>query len=195
MTLHTQFLTMVSMIVGGIYLGMARDTFRRLSSYWNHRPLLTYFLEISFWVTQTFLLFYVLYRVNAGELRFYIFLACLLGFSMYQVIVATIYQKALERMLTAIATVYRFFKRVIYILVIAPLKWLVYIVLQFLQSIIKLLLVILKFILLPIKWLLQLVYNLLPEKNKNIIRKMLKVYSIIKDTSIKWVKYILFKER
>lgn len=195
MTLHIQFLTMASMIVGGFYLGMARDTFRRLSSYWNDRPFLPYLFEVTFWVTQTFILFYVLYRVNAGELRFFIFVACLLGFSMYQVIAATIYKKILEQMITMIAAVSRFCKKVTHLLVITPVKWVLNMIMHILQSLIMLLLWIIKVAFLPIKWVLQLGYNLLPKKIKKNVRKLFKIYSIIKDTSIKWLKYILFKER
>src|SRR5690625_5859173 len=75
MTLNVQFLTMLFMVVSGFYLGIALETFRRFSPLWRHRPVLVYIFEVSFWLIQTFIIFYVLYKVNAGELRVYIFLA------------------------------------------------------------------------------------------------------------------------
>src|SRR5690625_1760968 len=84
MTLDTQFLTMIFMVLGGLYLGIAKDTFRRFSPYWKNKRFINYAMEICFWLTQTFLLFYVLFRINGGELRFYVFLACLLGYAMFQ---------------------------------------------------------------------------------------------------------------
>lgn len=195
MTLHVQFLTMVSMCVGGFYLGIARDTFRRFSPYWNHRPLLIYIFEVTFWALQTSILFYVLYQVNAGELRIYIFVACLLGFAIYQVMAATLYKKMLEWIIDVVTNVYRYLKKIIYLLVIAPIKWICYIVLQILQFIILLALLMIKLILTPIKWLIQLGYYLLPKIIQKNIRKLTEVYSIIKDTIIKSIKNILFKER
>src|SRR5699024_11891782 len=37
-------------------------------------------LELGFWFIQTAVLFYILFKVNEGELRIYVFLACLLGY-------------------------------------------------------------------------------------------------------------------
>src|SRR5690625_2595285 len=118
MTLQVQFLTMISMIIGGFYLGMARDTFRRFSSYWSQRKFLRYFFEVSFWMIQAFLMFYILYRVNAGELRAYIFIACMLGFSIYQVVFAVLYKKILEIIIRILLITYRFCMKVIQIFII-----------------------------------------------------------------------------
>ncbi len=77
-----------------------------------------------FWLTQTMLLYYVLFRVNSGELRFYVFLACLLGFSMYQGLAARPYKAFLEHIIRMVAAAYRFCKRTVQVLVIIPVKWL-----------------------------------------------------------------------
>src|SRR5690625_1289933 len=90
MTLSTQFITMLAMTSGGFYLGVVLDTFRRFASSWKNRIIFSYVMETSFWLTQVIILFYVLFRVNGGELRLYIFLACLLGFTIYQVLAAKI---------------------------------------------------------------------------------------------------------
>ena len=79
MTLSIQFITMAAMVLSGIYLGVIRDTFQRFAIYWKGRKLLSYLLEIIFWILQTLVVFYVLFLVNAGEIRLYIILACLLG--------------------------------------------------------------------------------------------------------------------
>src|SRR5699024_4293439 len=97
MTLHVQLLTMIFMVLSGLYLGMALETFRRFSPLWRKNKFLVYFLEICFWLVQTLIIFYVLYRVNAGELRLYIFVACLLGFATYQALIASLYKRLLEQ--------------------------------------------------------------------------------------------------
>src|SRR5699024_5483544 len=96
MTLDVQFMTMAAMTLSGIYLGIAQETFRRFKPHWKPNRFLLYFMEIAFWLFQVALIFYVLFLVNAGELRLYVFLALFLGISMYQVLVASVYKRLLE---------------------------------------------------------------------------------------------------
>lgn len=195
MTLQVQFLTMIAMIIGGFYLGIARDTYQRFSPYWRQRVFPRYLLEITFWMAQTLLLFYVLYRVNAGELRIYIFVACLLGFSTYKVIFASFYKRILEIVIRIILMVYHFCKKVIRIFIITPIRGILYLILRILQFIISILFFMVKLILIPIGWIVKLVFSLLPKKAQNIIRKLIEFYSIIKNTSINWIKNILLKRK
>lgn len=199
MTLNVQFLTMLSMVLGGFYLGIALDTYRRLSLYLKGRKLLPYLMEICFWLTQTTLLFYVLFRVNNGEIRLYVFLACILGFSIYQVIASTLYKRILEWILTIISSIYQFVEKAVQVLIISPIKWVILALLTLLlfiiQSILSVVLFIIKLIFLPIKWILQLLYQLLPKKIKKLFCKFITFYSTIKYTCKKWLKYIKFKRR
>lgn len=183
------------MMAGGFYLGIAHDTFRRISSYWRQRNLLRYFFEISFWMTQTLLLFYILYRVNAGELRVYIFIACLLGFSMYQAIFSTLYKKVLEMIIRICLKTYHFCKKVIHFFIIIPIRGLFYLILLIFQFIISILLFLIKIVFTPLWGITKFGFSLLPKKIQRNIRKLMRFYSIIKNTSIKWIRNILFKRR
>lgn len=111
MTLSVQFTTMAVMVLSGIYLGLAQDTFRRISVHWKKRPIISYSFEIGFWLLQTLIVFYVLFLVNSGEIRFYIFLACLLGFSFYQALLKTIYRQMLERLISVFRAIYKFLNK------------------------------------------------------------------------------------
>lgn len=195
MTLNVQFTAMICMVLSGFYLGVALETFRRFSPHWKHRKFLVFFLEICFWLSQTFLLYYVLYRINAGELRVYVFLACLLGFSIYQVTIKTLYKKILEQIIHVILSLYRFCQKIVYALIIVPIKWILYALYMIAQLIISFLLTIISLILTIIKWPFTIIYRLLPQKIKKIISKLAGLYSIIKNTSIKWAKYIFLKRR
>ncbi len=195
MTLQVQFLTMISMIIGGFYLGIAHDSYLRFSPYWRQRVFLRYFFEITFWMIQTLLLFYILYRVNAGELRAYIFIACLLGFSIYKVIFASLYKKILEVIIRILLMLYRFCKKVFHIFIITPIRWVIYLILLVFQMIISILFFVIKLIFIPIIWIIKLVFRLLPEKLQKNIRKLMGVYSIMENTSMKWIKNILLKRR
>lgn len=122
MSLTTQFVTMAAMIISGIYLGASLETFRRFEVYWRKNGFLYYAMEISFWLLQTLILFYVLFLVNQGELRFYILLATLCGFAMYQSLLASIYRRILERIILTFKTIYLIFYKLVQALVFKPLK-------------------------------------------------------------------------
>ncbi|PAV28572.1 spore cortex biosynthesis protein YabQ [Virgibacillus profundi] len=199
MTLSVQFITMIAMVSSGFYLGIINDTYRRFTPYWKQKIILSYVMEICFWLTQTLLLFYVLFRVNGGELRLYVFVACLLGFAMYQVFAAGIYKRILEQIILVITGIYRFFARLVQALIITPIKWIFMlfftIVLWVIRLVGMILLFILKLLFAPIKWIAQVIYHMLPKNIKIIFHKLAGFYSTIKNIWYKWMKYITFKRR
>lgn len=199
MTLDTQFLTMIFMVLGGLYLGIAKDTFRRFSPYWKDKWFTNYVMEICFWLTQTFLLFYVLFRINGGELRVYVFLACLLGFAMYQALASALYKKVLESIIRVFTAIYRFLEKLVRAIIITPIWWIISLLFTSLlmtgKMIVSVLIFIAKCIYIPIAWILKMFYRLLPDHIQKILHKIAGLYSIIKNICSKWVKYITFKRR
>lgn len=171
------------MVVGGIYLGFANETFRRLSVSWKDKKLIVYFFEIIFWIVQTGILFYVLYQVNNGDIRFYIFLACLLGFSMYVVMFQSMYRRLLEIIIQIVKRVTYLVVHTFQVLVIEPIKWVIALVITIFMYSIHLLLNILSFLLnivfYPIRLLFKLLEKLLPEKFLKNITKFMTFYSTI----------------
>ncbi|WP_085993732.1 spore cortex biosynthesis protein YabQ [Oceanobacillus senegalensis] len=194
MTLSVQFLTMITMVGSGFYLGMALDTFRRFTPYWKNTVFLNYLMEICFWLTQTIILFYILFQVNAGEIRFYVLIACLLGFSMYQVFAANIYKRMLEHMIRVVTAIYQFFKRLVQALIIQPIIWmvtvLITIVVGLATALWKVVLFIAKLLFAPIRWIAKVIYYLLPKSFKNFLQQIAGFYSKIKNIIFKWLKYI-----
>ena len=199
MTLSVQFLTLIAMVSSGFYLGIINDTYRRFTPYWKEKIITKYLLEILFWSSQTVLLFYVLFRVNGGELRFYIFAACLLGFAFYQVAAAAIYKKILEQIIRIITAIYRFFARLVYALIFTPIKWafllLFTVVLWITKLIGTILLFAVKLLFAPIKWLARTIFHLLPKSFQKYLHKLAGFYSTMKNIVYKWMKYIKFKRR
>ncbi|WP_010531208.1 spore cortex biosynthesis protein YabQ [Lentibacillus jeotgali] len=199
MTLDVQFITMLSMIAGGFYLGVALDSFRRLSDSWRRRVFLKYFMEISFWLTQTLLLYYVLFQVNSGELRFYVFIAVLLGFSIYQVAAAKTYKKLLEHLIRIILQVYQFLEKMVRILVMAPLKFIVQLGITIVVFIVKILLFVVRYILIivltPILWLARRIFKMLPQTIQKKLHKIAGFYSTIENTFKKWINKLISKRR
>lgn len=180
-------------------MGMALDTFRRFSWHWSHRSFLKYFLEICFWLTQSLILFYLLFRVNAGELRFYIFLSCLLGFAAYQALAASAYKQLLEVFIRILRSVYQFFERLINVLVISPVKWIikgVYTVLSWVIGLVlSIIFRILKLLWYPIKAFMIFIYRRLPKKVQRNVYKCAGFYSRMKNILMKGFRYITFKRR
>lgn len=183
--LSVQLTTMATMILSGIYLGAVHDTFKRMAWHWKHRTIFKYVMEISFWLLQTFIIYYVLFLANYGEVRIYIFLACLLGYAMYQALLAKLYRYVLELLIKFFKATYRFIYHVVRTLIYIPILFLVrsliactLFLLQIISTVIRFCL---KVVLYPLIWLGKMIYKLLPEKIKKIFPKFAGVYSKIKN--------------
>ncbi|MDY0394856.1 spore cortex biosynthesis protein YabQ [Virgibacillus halophilus] len=170
MQLSVQLTTMAAMVISGIYLGAVRDTFQRMAWHWKQRTIFKYVMEISFWLVQTFVVYYVLFLVNYGELRMYIFLACLLGYAMYQALLAKLYRYVLEMLIKALKAIYRFIYNIIRTFIYIPIRFLVHTlivcVLFLLQITYTIIRFCLKVVFFPLIWLAKVIYKHLPEKFK-----------------------------
>lgn len=199
MTLTVQFNTMITMVLGGFYLGIALDTLRRFSPYWRRSFILSYCLEIGFWLIQTSILFYLLFQTNGGELRVYVFAASLLGFAMYQVFATRVYKLLLEQIIKCLITVYRLIENVVNVLIIAPIwaiiKAVIIIILFILQMLLSILLFVLKVVWTPFKWVFIGIYKLIPNNLKKLLHKLAGIYSRMKNRCIRWIKLLTFRRR
>jgi len=199
MTLSIQFLTMVSMIAGGFYLGIALDTFRRFQRHWKQNVFLVYLMEISFWLTQVFILYFILFQVNLGELRFYVFVACLLGFAAYQALAANLYKRLLERMIVIASRIYQILHNLVKNVIIAPIKYVIQFLIASVIFLFNMVMLVLGFVLkcvyLPLKWILNQIYRLLPKKFKLILHKIAGFCSKIQNICIKYWRLISSKRR
>jgi len=96
MSLSVQFYTMLAMIAMGSFFGGTLDTYNRFLQRRKRKRWVVFVHDVLFWLCQSLLLFYVLFLVNAGEVRFYIFIALLCGFAAYQALFKNGYLKLLE---------------------------------------------------------------------------------------------------
>jgi spore cortex biosynthesis protein YabQ len=196
MTLDVQFMTMIVMAIGGIFVGFSLETYRRLSVMIRDRMTLIFLLEGLFWLSQTAILFYLLYRVNEGQLRFYIFLAILLGYSIYVVLLKHIYQKVLEGIIIACKTIFKWLIQAVQALLIQPIIWLVHILYLLITSIIRFIWrIIVRILSYPAKGLLLLAKKMLPEGFLKKVSKFHALCSTIKDKLIKRIKHVWKKWR
>lgn len=199
MTLSVQFMTMISMILGGLYLGVALATFRRAAVIWKNNLFFTYFMEICFWFLQSFILFYILFRVNGGEIRVYSIVACLLGFAAYQALFSTLYRRVLEWLIRIVTAIYRWFVRLINGVIFRPIWLLIQFIMTCLFFLLKgvyvTLAFILKIVLSPVIWLLKQLFRRLPNNIQKILYKSTTFYSTIENTIKKMMQYLNHKGR
>lgn len=192
MTLHTQWVTMGVMILCGLYLGIVTDTLRRLFISWYMPSILRLLFKTVYWVCQTIIVYLILYKVNGGLLRFYLFLACLLGFSIYVVLVRATYMVVLEWIINLVKTIANIFYR----LLLRPLWLMFYFVLRQLSALFMLcqqiLWYMIKFLFYPVIWSLKKIYRLIPKKYDENITKFISKCSTMGSTFIlqmkQWIK-------
>lgn len=183
MTLSTQFLTMLAMIGMGSYFGATLDTYNRFLQRSKRKSWIVFFNDIFFWLFQGMSVFYVLFIVNKGELRFYIFLALLCGFAAYQSLLKKLYLQILEIVISMVISIYQFLVKVIRILIYKPIYSLILFIislaimigkglLALARGILKALLFLIRILLKPIEWLFVFFWNLFPKKIKKMLEKL-----------------------
>lgn len=183
MTLTTQFVTMLAMIGMGSVFGAALDTYNRFLQRTKRKSWLVFINDILFWIVQGLAIFYILFLVNKGELRFYIFIALLCGFAAYQSLFKKMYLRVLEISIRMAISIYRFFVKTLTLLIYKPIQGLIMALIAIavmlgkgLYSLLKVILrvfwFILKIIFLPVKWILSLLWKLLPKKIKKTVEKL-----------------------
>lgn len=183
MTLSTQFMTMIAMIGMGSYFGASLDTYNRFLQRSKRKTWIVFCNDILFWLMQGLSIFYVLFIVNKGELRVYIFLALFCGFAAYQSLFKKAYLRLLEIVISMVISIYQFlvkvFRNVIYKPIYSLILMLISItimlgkgLLALAKGILKVLLFILRVILKPVEWLGYLFWNLLPKRIKKLVEKL-----------------------
>lgn len=183
MTLTTQFATMLSMLGMGALFGVMLDTYQRLLQRSTVKHWLIFFNDLLFWVIQALLIFYILFLVNKGEIRFYIFVALLCGFAAYQALLKGIYLRILDRIIQTFISVMHFMKNLLLLLVFKPIRGLLQLIIfliiflgrglfTLVKLILKIILWIWKFILNFFRKLLLFFWKLLPKGIKKVVEKL-----------------------
>ena len=173
MTLTIQFYTLLAMIGMGSGFGAALDTYSRFLNRSERKRWIVFIHDFLFWIIQGLLIFYVLFLVNEGEFRLYLFLALLCGFSAYQALFKGFYQRLLEFLIILVIKLARFIANSVHMLIFLPIKWVIVSILAIIIGIGKFVLALLKWagkILLfilnifwrPLIWILTYIWNLLP---------------------------------
>ncbi|WP_210367654.1 spore cortex biosynthesis protein YabQ [Bacillus sp. REN3] len=205
MTLSTQFLTMLAMIGMGCFFGASFDTHNRFLRRAKRKSWIVFINDLLFWLVQGLLVFYVLFSVNKGELRFYIFLALLCGFAAYQSLLKNLYLKVLEALILLTVNVYAFLVKAFRAIIVRPLQFLAAGALSLailtgrgLYVIVKWLLAVLlwsvKILMKPFLLSLLLIWKLLPKALKKSVEKlynkMAGILLVVKNYSLMPIKWL-----
>lgn len=124
MTLEVQFLSMLASAGTGIWFGASFDTYKRFTRSSKRFRWTKVLNDLLFWILQALVFFYVLFIVNYGEIRFYFFLALLLGYATYRALLDRLYAQILEWVIKLLQITVHFFTTMIKVLVINPSIWL-----------------------------------------------------------------------
>ncbi|MBM7704904.1 spore cortex biosynthesis protein YabQ [Metabacillus iocasae] len=178
MSLNIQFYTMIAMISMGSYLGAALDTYRYFFNRSKIAHWLTFINDFLFWILQSLCIFYVLFQVNEGELRFYAFLALLCGFAAYQSLFKQLYLKVLQLLVSIFVRLYRFILSLFNVFLVKPIRWLLHVIILCVIALYKLLIstlkVMMKVVFTPFKWVSLLIWRMMPGRVKKFFRHIWK---------------------
>ncbi len=81
--LINQTLLFLIFTINGVLIGIIFDIFRILRKTIKTSDLVTYIEDFLFWIITSVILLYSIFTYNNGELRFFMFLAVILGFAVY----------------------------------------------------------------------------------------------------------------
>lgn len=182
MTLSTQFITMLTMVGMGVFFGISLDTYQYFLKRTERKRLVVFFHDLLFWFFQALLIFYVLFLVNQGEVRVYLILALLLGFTIYKSLFQSLYLRLLKILISTIVQTANFIAKLVIQVIYKPIRMLLLFIvsiliflLKGLKTLVRFVLRVLRFIIksvfLPIKWLLSLIWLILPNKVKIFVEK------------------------
>ncbi|NHN35069.1 spore cortex biosynthesis protein YabQ [Paenibacillus sp. S3N08] len=122
MTLHIQFATMGMMMLGGLSLGGLFDLYRVLANYFRMPRYAYYFWDVVFWILGTLLIFKLLYDINWGQVRLFIFIGLLVGMVVYFWLFSGLVVKLVLKLIQFLKFVIQIGVRAFKILIIVPIS-------------------------------------------------------------------------
>ena len=201
MSLSIQWLTLGTMLMSGVGMGIIFDGYRVVSSEFKFPRWSLSLLDLLYWIASAMIVFRMLYVSNNGEVRAYVFVGLAIGVVVYYWLFSKATTKITLWLINAVKWCIQVIANVFHFIVIKPILviWaiLLYImklgskitigigklVLQLLRPFIKLTLWILSPITKPLgRWL-----NPYWEKS-NISTKLAKMWNFVKQKSQSWLR-------
>ncbi|MCJ7843029.1 spore cortex biosynthesis protein YabQ [Lederbergia sp. NSJ-179] len=157
MSLSTQFYTMLAMVGMGSFFGASLDTYQRFLKRGSRHNIIVFLNDILFWLLHGVIIFYVLFLVNFGEIRFYLVLAILCGFAAYQALIKGIYLRILEGIISFFKATWSFIQKLFLILIYRPIKGMVLLLFSILLGIGRIVWMLVKGIGIVLLWIIKII--------------------------------------
>ncbi|MDQ0158459.1 spore cortex biosynthesis protein YabQ [Alkalibacillus salilacus] len=123
MTLTTQFTTMLVLILCGLLIGAIFDVYKQLvrpHAFKNRLVIDSLFCGlVGVW------LYYILFQLNGGALRFYFIIALALGISIYYALFQDIFLRFFAYFLNLLSACFRAIYQLINHVIVKPITWIV----------------------------------------------------------------------
>lgn len=149
------------------------DTYHRFLNRPKRKSWIAFINDILFWIVQALLVFYVLFHVNKGEIRFYIFIALLCGFAAYQALLKGAYLWLLDRAIHAVIAAWRIFAKTVRLLIFKPVTGLIQLAIALVLFLMKAVLSLLRLLLRTVYYLIRMLIFLPLEKIFTFLWKLL----------------------
>lgn len=120
MSLETQVMTMLTMFVCGSALGIVMDMYRITARELHLSRFFTPWIDAVFWIAATWVVFRALLASNEGELRFYVFLALVIGVWFYFKTASSWVQSLVVKAIAAGKWFIRLLVRLFHLLIVRP---------------------------------------------------------------------------
>lgn len=145
--LQAQWMTIMFMLVSGLLLGIAYDSYRVVALQLRFPRWTLPCLDIMYWGIATWFVFQMLVKGNEGELRFYVILGLAFGAWLYYMLLSKLTVTITGWLIKAVQAIVRFLLRTGYVLIILPIKTLLLFLWSIMRVIIKSAMFLIRFVL------------------------------------------------
>jgi spore cortex biosynthesis protein YabQ len=119
---NTQLFYFLSTIIAGIAVGMLFDIYRVVLIYHNPNKILLAISDVLYWILCAFITFVFFLYANNGNLRYYTFIGIIFGLFLYFKLASKKFIIAIRNVILIIIKIFR----LAYIVIIYPIKYIVY---------------------------------------------------------------------
>ena len=125
MSAAAQGLTITSMMLCGIAMGLVFDVYRVASHRFHVARWLLPALDVVYWAAATLGIFSILLGSNEGEVRLYVFLGLGIGVTGYFGLFSNWIVRLSGKSIDILQSLFRFLWKLVIILVLVPILWIV----------------------------------------------------------------------
>ena len=99
----------VIFIINGIFIGIIFDFFRILRKSFKTKDIVTYVEDFLFWILTGTIILYSIFTFNNGEIRFYMFIAIIIGIFLYMLLFSKYIIKTNVFIITCLKKIFNIF--------------------------------------------------------------------------------------